>query len=537
MGEKFYSKASEMQNPFALYQAVRRRFSATAILESLGEYDESLARYTILGVIAQQMLYEQEHQVFVKDMRSGEEVLTEDWGSVLDEWCGPLGRSASPFQTGVIGYIGYENNRRFEKLPVTPKKPCPVPQLFLVRYSLLFVYDRKEECGVWVGDQPVPDALIRQLESAAEEECSSSFHVLGDVVPDFTREEYIDAINRCVAYIAAGDMLPANITMRFHGRYAGDPFVLYQALRQQTPNPFFAYLDFPGYPLISTSPECFLQAENGRLTGRPIKGTVRCEINGKDQKDFLINSSKNCSENVMIADLIRNDIGRLSRVGTVEVPVLCGTKRFNQLYHLETVVTGRLKENIGVAELLKTNFPGGSISGAPKVRAMEVIDELELTERGPYCGAIGFWGNKGYLDTSIGIRIVYFTQEEFFLHAGGGIVVRSEAEDEYEELYLKIQPLLHTLARYNVLAQLRKEIDACDEELLRILRRRFDAVEGVGRLKKQWSISVFQQERSKEVLKRACAQNQAEQLQFTDEFLQELFALVIRAASERETEL
>ena len=121
MGEKFYSKASEMQNPFALYQAVRRRFSATAILESLGEYDESLARYTILGVIAQQMLYEQEHQVFVKDMRSGEEVLTEDWGSVLDEWCGPLGRSASPFQTGVIGYIGYENNRRFEKLPVTPQ--------------------------------------------------------------------------------------------------------------------------------------------------------------------------------------------------------------------------------------------------------------------------------------------------------------------------------------------------------------------------------------------------------------------------------
>ncbi|MBQ4511069.1 MAG: chorismate-binding protein [Clostridia bacterium] len=519
-------REAKIKDAFKLYKYILNNYKNTALLESLGEFSEEVSQYSIIGVIAGEQLYEKENNYYIKSFKSNQVISVDDWQAVIDEWIGPLGKSSNPFQTGAIGYLGYELNRCFEIVPYNEKLKSPISKICLVRYDLLYVYDRKSHQAFWISQECMDDEInIIEKQFENSKFGSLEFYTFGETEKDFEYENYLNSISECVECIKNGDMLQANITMRFHGQYKGSPFVLYEALRNSTPNPFFAYLDFDE-KLISTSPESFISVSNGAIVSRPIKGTVRVEIDGQDQSGYLEQSRKNCSENVMIADLIRNDIGRISKIGTVSVPILCGTKKFNQIYHLETVVKGQLKDNVMLSDMLRATFPGGSITGAPKVKAMEIIDRLEFAERGPYCGAIGFFGSSGFLSTSIGIRIIYFSDNKYYLHAGGGIVVGSDPQEEYDELLLKVESLIKTLNKFNVLYELRDKLDKINVDLLRLISKRTDIIKEITAIKNENNIPIVQKNRMEEILFNAYKINKDEKLNIPKSFIDNLFAVI-----------
>lgn len=521
---------------FRLYKYVLSHYPSTALLESLGDCADDVSRYSIIGVLAAEQLFEENNRFYVKDFASGTVSATSDWLGILDQWCGRMGASASPLQTGTIGYIGYEMHRHFEFVPDSEKLRSPMSKVCLTRYSLIYLLDRKNSVAYWISDE-CRDSEIAEIEAcyAAYQPPEASFYTLGDTEKDFDEQGYLDAIEKCVHHIKIGDMLQANITMRFSGSYLGNPILLYEALRKSTPNPFFAYFDFDS-PLISTSPESFLHIADQTITSRPIKGTIRTEIDGVDQVGYLEQDPKNCSENIMITDLIRNDIGRVSKVGSVHVPILCGTRKFNQIYHLETVVQGRLKDSVLLSDVLKTNFPGGSITGAPKVKAMEIIDSLEFAERGPYCGALGFFGSNGYVSTCIGIRIIYFHQNRYYLHAGGGIVVKSDPADEYKELLLKVESLIHTLEGFNILREPRERLNEINAELFRLIGKRLEVVKQISQLKKAYHIPIVQENRMDSIVSCALRQNENEQLHIPESFIRNLLGVIFDETMKIEAE-
>lgn len=457
-----------------------------------------------------------------------------DWIEVLDQWVDfQNDDNLSPLQLGAIGYIGYENKTFFEKLDKKIKRDTEFPRIFLVKYKLLFVWDRVEDKGSWIYQERILEEEIKKIESeyflsmcCTQKGKENDFNVYGDVDNDFEYEQYVDSINKTVNYIKNGDIFQANITMRFLGKYSGDVFRLYKELRYQTPNPYFAFMDFE-CPLISTSPESFIKISGGDICSRPIKGTIKCVLDGEDQRHILENSIKNRSENIMITDLIRNDIGRICEIGTVSVETLCGVKKFNNLYHLESVVCGKLRKNIKLSHILKANFPGGSVTGAPKIRAMEIIEELEFVERGPYCGAIGFFGSKGYINTSIGIRIVYFENKKLYFHAGGGIVVKSSAEDEYNELVLKGALLRNVIGGFNVLNKLRNQIDDVDERLMELLDERFKLIKDISSIKKKHEIPVVQPDRIMKIVEDRKKSVKLRDYILDMEFIEDLYKILI----------
>ena len=522
---------SLITNIFDFYSYIKNICNNTAILESLGDIDVETARYSIVGVIAENELWEQDGTFFLTKFAERSVQPVHNWLGILDKWCGPIGVNDNVFQTGAIGYIGYEMYRFFEKIKTTENARCPVSQVRLIRYSLVLIYDRVLDRSFWVADD---ESCLKQgkvyeneyFQLMKNQNNDNSFFVLGDIEPDFTQDQYIDSIRKCINYIHQGDMLQSNITMRFHGKYTGNPFIVYSRMRETTPNPYFAYFDFQE-KMISTSPESFIRMSKGVIQSRPIKGTVRCVIEGVDQVAFLERSKKNCAENTMIADLIRNDIGRVCKIGSVRVPALCKIKKYNNLYHLETTVEGDLKENIMMSEILHGNFPGGSITGAPKIRSMEIIDELEFAERGPYTGMIGFFGNAGYVNTSIGIRIVYFDKSSFYIHAGGGIVTKSDPFDEYDELILKIEKMISSMNEFNILKPYRNEIDRLNIDIIRNLSERTELIRKVTNIKSEHGIPANQPGRVHSIIDRMKEINIRENLGLDSDFIERLFLMII----------
>jgi aminodeoxychorismate synthase component I len=253
----------------------------------------------------------------------------------------------------------------------------------------------------------------------------------------FTRSEYLQAVERVRQYILTGDIFQANLSQRFEAPWPGDPFEFYRRLTAANPAPFAAYFQGDGYTIASASPERFLRVDpDGQVETRPIKGTRRRgETPAEDRRlaDELLASAKDRAENVMIVDLLRNDLSKVCRPGSVDVPALCALESHPTVHHLESIVTGRLEEGRSAADLLRAAFPGGSITGAPKVRAMEILAELEPVARGVYCGAIGWLSVTGAMDTSIAIRTVTLQGGRATFHAGGGIVADSAPALEYQE--------------------------------------------------------------------------------------------------------
>jgi len=361
-----------------------------------------------------------------------------------------------PFCGGAIGWLAYDLGRRTERLPALALDAERIPDMAVGIYDWALIVDHLAE-KAWLasrGRDPRTaarwEALLSMFRNPQPAAVRAPFRVLGSPCSNMTRRQYGRAFEAVRSYILEGDCYQVNLAQRFSAPASGDPFCAYRALRQLNPAPFSAYLKTPYADVLSSSPERFLEVREGQVLTSPIKGTrPRGRTASVDAalKQALIRSTKDRAENLMIVDLMRNDLGRVCSPGSVRVSRLFEAESYATVHHLVSTVTGRLAPGQDAASLLRACFPGGSVTGAPKIRAMEIIEELEPHRRGIYCGAIGYLGFDGAMDTNIAIRTLVHSTGTVRFWAGGGIVHDSRMDDEYEETFDKAAALLHLLGR------------------------------------------------------------------------------------------
>lgn len=360
-----------------------------------------------------------------------------------------------PFQGGFMGFLGYEFGLSLEPSAEVPGGFPDHPELILHFYDVVASFDHLSRrafivsTGLMGRDSAARADEFAEMLSAAPPPAGISS--LGGWRPDFTRARYEAAVKRTVDYILAGDIFQANISQCFSAPVSEgfDAFAFYRRLRSLNPAPFSAFFDYGGLSVASSSPERLISFDGTYAEARPIKGTrPRHPVPRRDAAlaAELLASSKDRAENVMIVDLLRNDLSRACDPGSVEVATLCGLETYASVHHLTSVVRGRLSADRTRGGLLAACFPGGSVTGAPKVRAMEIIGEIERRPRGVYCGSIGYIGASGPMDLNIAIRSVAFSGGTASFRGGGGITARSEPGAEYEETLQKVRLIREAFA-------------------------------------------------------------------------------------------
>jgi para-aminobenzoate synthetase component 1 len=379
-----------------------------------------------------------------------------------------------PFQGGAAGLFGYDLRQHLERLAPAAVDEFRTPDLAVGFYDWVIAFDHgagrgwlistglpeteaavRKERAVRRAEQvrqrlaipsgPLPDQALRTL---VEPALSYPVSNLVGVLSNFDRSGYLDAVRRVIEYIRAGDCFQVNLSQRLLTAATLPPLELYRRLRERNPAPFAAFFDLGDFALVSASPERFLKVTDGFVETRPIKGTrPRSDTPDADAalRRELLASAKDRAENVMIVDLLRNDLGRVCAYGSVEVAALCRLESHPTVHHLVSEVHGRLRPEMGPIDLLRAAFPGGSVTGAPKVRAMQIINELEPTARGPYCGSLAWIGFDGAMDSSILIRTFTLGRGWTQFPVGGGIVADSDPEAEYAETLHKAEGLLRAL--------------------------------------------------------------------------------------------
>ncbi|SDK67857.1 aminodeoxychorismate synthase component I [Natronincola ferrireducens] len=365
--------------------------------------------------------------------------------------------SELPFIGGFVGYLSYDLCHHIEKLPRIAIDDVDIPDCFFGLYDGVIIIDHrnKDVYIAAVGVMEDPQNIVNKISNIIYEEEIKGVTIEIDKLDkpvelrsNFTKEEYIAAVNKVKDYIKAGDIYQANLTQRFQCDMKETPYELYGKLRAINPAPFASFIDFGEGHIVSSSPERFIQIKKGLMEARPIKGTrprgntpEEDQVNRKD----LLTSEKDKAELLMIVDLERNDLGRVSKTGTVKVTELFHLEEYATVYHLVSTIQGEIREDCDVIDCIRATFPGGSITGAPKIRAMEIIDELEPTQRNIYTGSIGYIGLNGDIDLNIVIRTIVCKDDKAYFQVGGGIVWDSDPQMEYEETLHKARALIQAL--------------------------------------------------------------------------------------------
>ena len=410
---------------------------------------EKLGRYSFLACNPSSTLKVEGGRVYLDDAEQHEAPLVL-LDRILKQNQIPKLAGLPPFQGGLAGYIGYDFGRSLEPHTRLPQFPALCPDLMLHVYDVGIAFDHLQE-RAWIISTK-GEARADELEDLLKRKPQ----VLGSSTIDnwssnFTRDSYEAAVARTVEYILAGDIFQANISQCFSAKIPDgfDALAFYKRLRTLNPATFSAFLDYGEVQIASSSPERLLSFDGKTVEARPIKGTRRRDPSPALDAALvaeLASSRKDRAENVMIVDLLRNDLSRVCVLGSVRVPVLCGLESYASVHHLTSVVTGELKPEKSVGDLIAAIFPGGSITGAPKIRAMEVIAEIEQQGRGVYCGSIGYFGFNGQVDLNIAIRTAMFSNGTARFQGGGGITARSEPAAEYEETLTKITRIMEAFA-------------------------------------------------------------------------------------------
>ena len=392
----------------------------------------------------------------------GHEVSTQDPFELLKSRLAnySLNQAELPFEGGAIGYFAYDLARRVDDLPIQALDAENIPQMMVGIYDWAVVVDHRLSRAWLVShsfDQATEDVwpeLCALFDAPLLIKSQSVFEVTSALSSNMDYKAYTQAFDKVKRYIYEGDCYQVNLAQRFSAKAMGDAWVAYQALREISPAPFMAYINFSNespLQVLSASPERFLQVFNGHVETRPIKGTRPRSLDAEQDKrnaESLQNSLKDRAENLMIVDLLRNDISKACEIGTVRADHMFVLESFANVHHLVSTVTGKLAVGMTAIDLLRACFPGGSITGAPKLRAMEIIEELEPNRRGLYCGAIGYIGFDGNMDTNIAIRTAIYSQGEIRFYAGGGVVADSELTKEYRETLDKASSMLELLKAF-----------------------------------------------------------------------------------------
>jgi anthranilate synthase component 1 len=426
------------------------------LLESV-EGGERLARYSFIGTEPYRVL-----SVRGEDKTDPLPLIAEELNkykivpiSGLPKFCG-----------GAVGYLSYETVTRFEELPSPERDPLGVPESLFMLVDTVLIFDHVthkikvlshvhldgdiEESYQKAVDKI--DGLINRLNRPLQpsRQMNGNIPVSGEVTPssNFTRKDYEAVVTKIKQYITAGEVIQVVPSQRLSQPTTAAPFDIYRALRTINPSPYMFYFDFADFYIIGASPEILVRVENGVVTTRPLAGTrPRGKTPAEDEmlERELRSDEKERAEHIMLVDLGRNDIGRVSEPGTVEVSELMEVERYSHVMHLVTNVQGRLRQDMTAFDALRACFPAGTVSGAPKIRAMEIIAEVEPEKRGPYAGAAGYFSFSGNMDMAIAIRTMVVKNGIAYTQAGGGIVYDSEPEREFEETMNKARAQLNAI--------------------------------------------------------------------------------------------
>lgn len=361
-----------------------------------------------------------------------------------------------PFAGGALGYWGYDLAREMSGVPDIADDAERLPRMSVGIYDWALLIDHQQQRARLVSHLRYPEtsALLLDLRARLQQPPALSrapFKVRGRVSSNFTKRSYEQAFIRVQDYLQAGDCYQINLAQRFSARATGDAFSAYLQLRELSPAPYSAYLNLPGVQILCASPERFLSVQNGIVETKPIKGTRPRSRNKTTDLQLaaeLAQHPKDRAENLMIVDLLRNDLGKSCVPGSVRVPKLFEVESYANVHHLVSTVQGKLASGCDALAVLRDCFPGGSITGAPKQRAMHIIEQLEPNRRGVYCGAIGYVGFDRNMDTNIVIRTLVYSRNEIRGWAGGGIVADSQCESEYQETLDKASAMLGVLRKF-----------------------------------------------------------------------------------------
>jgi anthranilate synthase component I len=375
-----------------------------------------------------------------------------------------------PFIGGAVGYAGYDTVRYVENLPNAPHDDRELPDLWFALYDHMVVFDHVQKTVIVLALAKVcdksaaelknsydaacqrVDALVQQLSTPSDSLRIADIRTDGGVSLKFesnlTEAEFEESVRKCVEYIRAGDIFQVVISQRLQTKFSAPPFELYRTLRVVNPSPFMFYLRTPEVTLVGSSPEILVRVINGLVTVRPLAGTRRRgrdEAEDKQLAEELLADPKECAEHVMLVDLGRNDVGRVAKYGSVQLSDVMVIERYSHVMHITSNVTGQLREDCDAFDALAACLPAGTVSGAPKVRAMEIIDEIEPTRRGPYAGAVGYIDFAGNMDTCIALRTVIIHNDTAYLQVGAGIVADSVPKAEFQETMNKARGMLKAI--------------------------------------------------------------------------------------------
>ncbi|WP_262017341.1 aminodeoxychorismate synthase component 1 [Serratia liquefaciens] len=361
----------------------------------------------------------------------------------------PAANTDLPFQGGALGLFGYDLGRRVEKLPQMAQADITLPDMAVGIYDWALIADHHKKMLTLLSYGDTEQRW--QWLCSQQSEPQQDFTLTSRWQANMTRQQYGEKFQRIQQYLRSGDCYQINLAQRFSADYQGDEWQAFQQLNASNRAPFSAFLRLPDNAVLSVSPERFLWLENQQIQTRPIKGTLPRLADAEQdaqQAQRLADSAKDRAENLMIVDLLRNDIGRVAEPGSVKVPELFVVEPFPAVHHLVSTITALLPERTPATELLRACFPGGSITGAPKVRAMEIIEELEPQRRNAYCGSIGYISACGTMDTNITIRTLLTESGRIYCSAGGGIVADSQEQAEYQETFDKVGRILPQLGEF-----------------------------------------------------------------------------------------
>ena len=469
--------------PVSLFLRLRKDAGYPFLFESV-EGGEHLARYSFLGCNPYQVLKFTGDELLL-EKRGQVEKLDGDYFEVLkkltDAYTEPDIPDLPRLTSGAVGFSGYDTVRQVETLPEAPTDDLKLPEAVWGFYDEIYAFDHVKQQIILVKtvllDQngKTDEELSQHYESAVaaldqmELKTQSAFDTGGEIEVDtdsitsnLNRHVFEENVRKARHHIYEGDIFQVVLSQRFEAPYSGDNFMFYRALRMVNPSPYLFYLDFEDFALVGSSPEVLVRVQNNRAEVLPIAGTRRRGRDREEDKQLeeeLLNDPKEIAEHVMLLDLGRNDLARVCDPASVEVVRNQTIERYSHVMHIVSEVAGDLAADRNAVDALMQCFPAGTVSGAPKIRAMEIINELEPTKRGPYAGAVGYFDFRGNMDTCIAIRTMVVTGEKVFIQAGAGIVADSDANQEFKETQNKADALIESLRVALSLTQQNKEMN------------------------------------------------------------------------------
>ena len=467
----------EKLDPAQLYKHLYHNQKDSFLLES-GTGPESTTRYSMMGASNKNVISIKDGKAW-KTVNNSTELLSNDPITAFNEINFQAPQQSfnyiSHFWGGWVGFLGYEIFRLIENIPSKYSDDIALPDMYFIQVDKLLVYDHVNKSLKYIVSSQTTNSLNKNYSEICKEVenfCEKLKKMITDIQsltvsnesyyerptdtqatnlrPNISKNQYVNLVNKAKSYIAEGDIYQANIAQKFEMDFFKDPFTLYSQLRKINPSPFSGFLSLQDFTLISSSPERLVKLNNNILETRPIAGTRPRGKNFEDDEALsneLLLNEKEKAEHLMLVDLERNDMGRICEFGSVEVTDFMFLEKYSHVSHIVSNIKGILKPDISVLDIIKAVFPGGTITGCPKIRCMEIIDELESEKRGPYTGSFGYIGFDGQLDLNIIIRTIVLKNEKAFFHVGAGIVADSIPEKEYEETLDKAGAMINALSQ------------------------------------------------------------------------------------------